>query len=70
MKIENFNDIMKQCFGSRLINIPFEEEVKKETCDLCEEEKDEDHVCYTCCGDEITGIIADIRICPTCKEHI
>ena len=25
---------------------------------------------YTCCGDEITGIIADIRICPTCQEHI
>jgi|TARA_R110000744_G_scaffold211127_1_gene330248 hypothetical protein len=22
MKIENFNDIMKKCFGDRLINIP------------------------------------------------
>lgn len=24
MKIENFNDIMKKCFGDRLINIPAE----------------------------------------------
>ena len=24
----------------------------------------------TCCGDEITGIVKDIGICPTCLEHI
>tara|TARA_R110002096_G_scaffold127028_1_gene274486 strand:+ start:459 stop:623 length:165 start_codon:yes stop_codon:yes gene_type:complete len=30
----------------------------------------EEEIEYTCCGDEVTGIIADIRICPTCKEHI
>ena len=24
MKIENFNDIMKKCFGDRLVNIPAE----------------------------------------------
>ena len=32
--------------------------------------KEEEEIEYTCCGDEVTGIIADIRICPTCKEHI
>ena len=25
---------------------------------------------YTCCGDEVTRWVEDIRICPTCKEHI
>jgi hypothetical protein len=24
----------------------------------------------TCCGDEITGIVKDIGLCPTCLEHI
>tara|TARA_R110000744_G_scaffold217513_2_gene336231 strand:- start:5 stop:307 length:303 start_codon:yes stop_codon:yes gene_type:complete len=24
----------------------------------------------TCCGDEVVGHVANIRICPTCKEHI
>jgi len=24
----------------------------------------------TCCGDEITGMVKDIGICPTCLEHI
>jgi hypothetical protein len=28
MKIENFNDIMKKCFGDRLINIPADEPEK------------------------------------------
>lgn len=23
----------------------------------------------SCCGDEMTGILEDIQICPTCKEH-
>lgn len=25
---------------------------------------------YTCCGDEITGTIRDVGLCPTCLEHI
>ena len=24
----------------------------------------------TCCGDEITGMVKDIGLCPTCLEHI
>jgi len=35
-----------------------------------EPKETEEEIEYTCCGDEVTGIIADIRICPTCKEHI
>ena len=70
MKIENFNDIMKKCFGDRLINIPTEEEVKKEYCEQCDEEVEEDHICYTCCNVEITQEIIDIGLCPTCLEHI
>ena len=31
--------------------------------------KEEEKIEYTCCGDEVKGIIEDIRICPTCKEH-
>ena len=60
MKIENFNDIMKKCFGSRLINVPAEEEVKQ-----TEEEKE-----YTCCNVEITQEIKDNNICPKCLEHL
>jgi len=25
---------------------------------------------YTCCGDEITGEVEDVGLCPTCFEHI
>ena len=31
-------------------------------------EKEEPDI--TCCGDEITGIVKDIGLCPTCLEHI
>ena len=24
----------------------------------------------TCCGDEITGLVKEIGLCPTCLEHI
>jgi hypothetical protein len=24
----------------------------------------------TCCGDEITGMVKEIGLCPTCLEHI
>lgn len=30
----------------------------------------EDEIEITCCGDEITGIVKDIGLCPTCLEHI
>ena len=30
----------------------------------------EEETDITCCGDEITGIVKDIGICPTCLEHI
>jgi hypothetical protein len=68
MKLNDFNDVMKKCFGSRLVNIPAEEE--KEYCEYCEELIEEEHICYTCCGDEITGDVEDLGLCPTCKEHI
>ena len=35
---------------------------------LAEQEEEEENI--TCCGDEITGEVADIGLCPTCKEHI
>ena len=30
----------------------------------------EDEIEITCCGDEITGTVKDIGLCPTCLEHI
>jgi GTP cyclohydrolase I len=33
-------------------------------------EKEEEEIELTCCGDEITGLVKDIGICPTCLEHI
>jgi hypothetical protein len=33
-------------------------------------EKEEEEIELTCCGDEITGMVKDIGICPTCLEHI
>ena len=39
-------------------------------CDYCDESVEDDHVCYTCCGDEITDDVKDIGLCPTCLEHI
>ena len=44
--------------------------LKMEYCEQCGEDSPEEHTCYTCCGDEITGDIADIGLCPTCLEHI
>jgi len=41
-----------------------------EYCEQCGEDKPTEHICYTCCGDEITGEVEDYGICPTCKEHI
>ncbi|QDP46290.1 MAG: hypothetical protein Unbinned4264contig1000_2 [Prokaryotic dsDNA virus sp.] len=34
------------------------------------EEEDEEEIQYSCCGDEITGVLEDIQMCPTCKEHL
>mgnify|MGYP001579474973 FL=1 len=33
-------------------------------------QEDEEEVQYTCCGDEITGEVEDIGLCPTCLEYI
>jgi hypothetical protein len=43
---------------------------EKDHCDYCDESVEDDHVCYTCCGNEITDEIKDIGLCPTCLEHI
>lgn len=43
---------------------------KLEYCEQCYDDMPIDHVCLTCCGDEITGWVEDYMICPTCKEHI
>jgi len=50
-------------------------EEEKEICQYCDElieidTETEEHICFTCCGDEITGEIEDIGLCPTCLEHI
>ena len=33
-------------------------------------QEDEEEIQYSCCGDEITGALKDIQMCPTCKEHL
>ena len=32
--------------------------------------EEEEEIELTCCGDEITGMVKDIGLCPTCLEHI
>jgi len=39
-------------------------------CEQCGENLPQEHICFTCCGDEITGEVEDIGLCPTCLEHI
>ena len=39
-------------------------------CEQCYDDMPKEHICLTCCGDEITGWVEDYGICPTCKEHI
>ena len=34
-----------------------------------QKEESEEEIQLSCCGDEMTGILEDIQICPTCKEH-
>jgi hypothetical protein len=41
-----------------------------EYCEQCDEDLPKEHTCYTCCGDEITGEVEDIGLCPSCLEHI
>ena len=31
---------------------------------------EEEEMEYTCCGDEVTGEVEDLGLCPTCLEHI
>ena len=33
-------------------------------------EMKEEEMEYTCCGDEVTGEVEDLGLCPTCLEHI
>ena len=33
-------------------------------------QEDEEEIQISCCGDEITGALKDIQMCPTCKEHL
>jgi len=44
--------------------------LETEYCEQCGEDTPKEHICYTCCGDEITGDVEDMGICPTCLEHI
>tara|TARA_R110000803_G_scaffold25845_2_gene61706 strand:+ start:115 stop:264 length:150 start_codon:yes stop_codon:yes gene_type:complete len=46
------------------------ENEKLEYCEQCHDDLPKDHICLTCCGDEITGMVEDIGLCPTCLEHI
>ena len=46
------------------------DEEKLHYCEQCGEDLPEEHICFTCCGDEITGMVEDIGLCPTCLEHI
>ena len=32
-------------------------------------EEPEEETQLSCCGDEMTGTLEDVQICPTCKEH-
>ena len=42
--------------------------MKGETAE--EEPTADEEIKLTCCGDEITGEVEDVGICPTCLEHI
>ena len=42
----------------------------KEVDKVIEEILEQEEIKYTCCNDEITGDVKDIRLCPTCLEHI
>ena len=67
---EGFNkaqDIARQISKE---NEPKETEEEKEYCEQCGENLPKEHICFTCCGDEITGDVEDIGLCPTCLEHI
>jgi hypothetical protein len=67
-KFENWLDEMTSSFSEEpMFNT---KEVEKEYCDYCDELIEEEHTCHTCCGDEITGDVEDIGLCPTCLEHI
>jgi hypothetical protein len=61
MKIENFNDIMKKCFGDRLINIPAETVKVSKCCGATFEEAEGS----ACCGAKIS----DSGLCYECKDH-
>tara|TARA_R110000744_G_scaffold1984_1_gene7793 strand:- start:328 stop:516 length:189 start_codon:yes stop_codon:yes gene_type:complete len=39
-------------------------------CEQCGEDQPIEHICFTCCGIEITTEIQDFGLCPECLEHI
>jgi hypothetical protein len=46
------------------------EKIALKYCEQCGEDMPLEHICLTCCGDEITGWVEDYMRCPTCKENI
>ena len=63
---ENLDKIDRELVDDPDKFIPY---IKGDYCDRCQEHKtDEEHVCLSCCGDDISD--EDIQICPTCKEHV
>mgnify|MGYP003681157091 CR=1 FL=1 len=42
----------------------------KEVDKVIEEILEQEEIQYTCCGDEITGEVEDIGLCPSCDEEL
>ena len=56
--MEVSTEVDKIIYGPPGTVLAYGEDVEKQEPDI------------TCCGDEITGIVKDIGLCPTCLEHI
>ena len=65
----NWLDEMTRSFSEEPMFNTKEEE-QTEYCEQCADDMPLEHTCYTCCGDEITGEVEDLGLCPTCLEHI
>ena len=66
-------EVIKKIFelGKQKEAHPADKAIKEidKTIKEIEVEIEEEEIQYSCCGDEMTGILKDIQICPTCKEH-
>jgi hypothetical protein len=69
-EFENWLDEMTSSFSEEPMFNTEEVEETKEYCEQCDEDLPKEHTCYTCCGDEITGDVEDVGLCPSCLEHI